>query len=351
MTYPREAPVVEDLRNRFANPEVPEGIPVNAGEPDAVSSITDVNPAVPVKARPCPAGARLARRPPPVARRRWLRSALLLLMFLLYGTAAVHAEFDSRVEAVQRALAERGYDPGTIDGAMGQRTAGALRDFQRLVGLPDTGEIDDATWDALGLEPVTGAKRNPEQHAGAEAMEADTPLAEARSATLQADANRIDPGTAPGEDTTHAEASRAEPAPAVSEKPRLGFSTLGWHPPQTGAEALARFDEIGAPPRFRRGKGTLFVPKGELVFVLGQGERFPGLECDPGAGQLSIEFVFGPDGPVIFTPTEDGEFCQAGIGIVIEVGRTLAIRRIDWGDLQLPQGTVRVTGRGLEYVD
>ena len=283
--------------------------------------------------------------------RRELRYALVLLAALLGGASAVHAEFDWKVEAVQRALAERGYQPGTIDGAMGQHTASALKEFQRSVGLPDTGEIDDATWAALGLEPATGAERVPKLDAGNEAKETDAPLAEAQPATPRTDANRIDPGTTTDEDTTHAEPSRAEPAPAVKEKPRLGYSTLGWHPPQTGVEALARFDEIGAPPRFRRGKGTLFVPKGELVFVLGQGERFPGLECDPGAGQLSIEFVFGPDGPVIFTPTEDGEFCQAGIGIVIEVGRTLAIRRIDWGDLQLPQGTVRVTGRGLEYVD
>ena len=302
-------------------------------------------------AESCPVRAQPAGGRRPAAWPRVLRYALVLLAVLLCGASAVHAESDWKVEAVQRALAERGYDPGTVDGAMGQRTEGALRELQRSIGLPDTGEIDDATWAALGLEPATGAERSPEQDAGAEAKETDAPLTEARPATPQADANLVGTGTAPAEDTTHAETSRAEPAPAVSEEPRLGFSTLGWHPPQTGAEALARFDEIGAPPRFRRGKGTLFVPKGELVFVLERGERFPGFECEPGAGRLSIEFVFGPDGPVIFTPTEDGEFCQVGIGIAIEVGRTLAIRRIDWGDLQLPQGTVRVTGRGLEYVD
>ena len=396
MTQPREAPVVEDLRKRFANPEVPEDIPVNAREHDAVSIVMDVNPVVSAKAVhgqgtclrhrtrsfgatrtrtssntviPAEAGMKVRTAqpgtppavipseagmtiPPPASWPRWLRPALLLLALLSYGTAAVHAEPERKVEAVQRALAERGYDPGTIDGAMGQRTAGALREFQRSFGLPDTGEIDDATWAVLGLESATGAERSPEQDTGAEAKETDVLLTEARPATLQAaDANRIDTATVPGEDTTPAESSRAEPALAVRERPRLGYSTLGWHPPQTGSEALARFDEIGAPPQLRRGKGTLFVPKGELVFVLERGERFPGLECDPGAGRLSIEFVFGPDGPVIFTPIGDGEFCQAGIGIVIGVGRTLAIRRIDWGDLQRPQGTVRVTGRGLEYVD
>ena len=186
----------------------------------------------------------------------------------------------------------------------------------------------------------------------------DTPQAEAPRAepdtmpstdTPQAEAPRAEPDTMPSTDTPQAEAPRAEPAPVRTAGPRLSFATLGWHPPQTGAEALARFDAIGAPPEFKRGTGALFVPKGEFVFVLQAGERIPGLDCDPGAGRLSIEFVFGPDGPVIFTPVAGGEYCQTGIGIAIEVGRTLEIRRVDWGDLQYPQGTVRVTDRGLEY--
>ena len=186
----------------------------------------------------------------------------------------------------------------------------------------------------------------------------DTPQAEAPRAepdtmpgtdTPQAEAPRAEPDTMPSTDTPQAEAPRAEPAPVRTAGPRLSFATLGWHPPQTGADALARFDAIGAPPEFKRGTGALFVPKGEFVFVLQTGERIPGLDCDPGAGRLSIEFVFGPDGPVIFTPVAGGEYCQTGIGIAIEVGRTLEIRRVDWGDLQYPQGTVRVTDRGLEY--
>ena len=84
--------------------------------------------------------------------------------------------------------------------------------------------------------------------------------------------------------------------------------------------------------------------------MLKAGERIPGLDCDPGAGQLSIEFVFGPDGPVIFTPDSGGKFCQMGIGIAIAVGLTLEMRRVDWGDNQYPHGTVRVTNEGLEYV-
>ena len=238
------------------------------------------------------------------------------------------------VEAIQRALTAHGFDPGNIDGAMGWRTRGALRVFQRSVGLPDTGRADSATLTALGLEPRTGA--HPEPEAGTDSQ--------------QAEALRAEPDTTPGSDSQQPEAPRAEPMPEHTVRPRLSFTMLRWHPPQTGAEALARFNATGAPPEFKRGKDSLFVPKGELVFVLKTGERIPGLHCDPGAGRLSIEFVFGPDGPLIFTPIAGGEYCQVGIGIALEVGRTLDMRRVDWGDVQYPRGTVRITARGLEYV-
>ena len=397
---------------------------------------------------------------PPAAKPGGLASALVLLALLL-AVPAADAAYDPEVEAVQRALTERGYDPGTIDGAMGWRTRGALREFQRSAGIPDTGQIDDATRTALGLAPRDGTTRPPAGEADsagtddtdrtepavepdtaapkaepartelvivpetdaskaepardepAAAPEAAAPKAEPTRTELviapETDASKAEPARdepaavpeavapkaepartelviAPETDASKAEPAEAEPAavpesaaseveavrteptatpqapartteairtestPVRASLPKLDFATLGWHRPQTGADARARFDAIGAPPEFRRSKGTLFVPKGEFVFVLKAGERFPGLDCDPGAGRLSIEFVFGPDGPVIFTPSGDGEFCQAGIGIAVEVGRTLEIRRVDWGDTQLPPGTVRVTGQGLEYV-
>ena len=131
----------------------------------------------------------------------------------------------------------------------------------------------------------------------------------------------------------------------------MKFAALGWHRPQTGEDAVERFNATRAPRDFKRGTGSLFVPKSELVFVLNAGEAIPGFDCDPGATRLSIEFVFGPDGPVIFSPVSGGEFCQMGIGIALEVGRTLEMRRVDWGDVQFPRGTVRITNEGLEYVE
>ena len=419
-----------------------------------------------------------ASAPQPAAKPRRLPQTLVLALLLL-AVSAANAAYDPEIEAVQRALTVRGYDPGPIDGAMGWRTRGALREFQRAAGIPDTGRIDDATRTALGLAPRNGprpppagdadsggaddtartepaavpqaaapkaepdraeivivpgsnaAKAEPDrtepaalpgasvpkaapdrtelvivpetdaskagpagaepaalpetatpkaapartelvivpetdaskaEPAGAEPTavpETAAPEAEAartepavvpESAVARTETARTEPATAPQAPARTTEAAPAQSTPARAPRPKLDFAMLGWHRPQTGAEARARFDAIGAPPEFRRGRGTLFVPKGELVFVLKAGERFPGLDCDPGAGRLSIEFVFGPDGPVIFTPTGNGELCQAGIGIAIEMGRTLEIRRVDWGNMQLPPGTVRVTGQGLEYV-
>ena len=207
-------------------------------------------------------------------------------------------------------------------------------------------EADASRTEPAGAEPAAV----PEAAAPGVETVRTKPAAAPESAVSITETARTDPAADPQTPVRTTEAARAESTPVRASLPKLDYATLGWHRPQSGAEARARFDAIGAPPEFRRGKGALFVPKGEFVFVLHAGERFPGLDCDPGAGRLSIEFVFGPDGPVIFTPSGDGALCQVGIGIAVEVGRTLEIRRVDWGDTQLPPGTVRVTGQGLEYV-
>ena len=51
--------------------------------------------------------------------------------------------------AVQRGLARRGYDIGTIDGVIGNQTKAAISDFQQSAGLPVTGEATRAVVNAL----------------------------------------------------------------------------------------------------------------------------------------------------------------------------------------------------------
>src|SRR5262249_23709391 len=55
------------------------------------------------------------------------------------------------VRQVQERLQAKGYNPGTIDGSMGPQTKNALRWFQNAKGLRSTGDLDDATLNALGI--------------------------------------------------------------------------------------------------------------------------------------------------------------------------------------------------------
>ena len=50
-----------------------------------------------------------------------------------------------QVVGVQIFLTSRGFDPGTIDGAFGDRTAEALKNYQASVGLGQSGSINDET--------------------------------------------------------------------------------------------------------------------------------------------------------------------------------------------------------------
>jgi hypothetical protein len=55
------------------------------------------------------------------------------------------------VRDAQRALNDRGFDVA-VDGLYGPNTEQALRDFQRQRGLPQTGQLDQQTMAALGVD-------------------------------------------------------------------------------------------------------------------------------------------------------------------------------------------------------
>ena len=65
------------------------------------------------------------------------------------------------VSEVQRALNSAGFDAGAVDGILGPQTQAALRRFQEAQGLDATGDLNDRTLAALGLEggAATGATR------------------------------------------------------------------------------------------------------------------------------------------------------------------------------------------------
>jgi murein L,D-transpeptidase YcbB/YkuD len=53
------------------------------------------------------------------------------------------------VIAIQVALRNAGFQPGLIDGRVGERTQAALKNFQSANGLPADGRIDKQTWELL----------------------------------------------------------------------------------------------------------------------------------------------------------------------------------------------------------
>lgn len=55
------------------------------------------------------------------------------------------------VREAQRALNDKGFSAGAVDGVMGPHTEQALRDFQQSQGLNATGNLDQQTLSALGV--------------------------------------------------------------------------------------------------------------------------------------------------------------------------------------------------------
>jgi len=55
----------------------------------------------------------------------------------------------SDVKQIQAALENAGFDPGPIDGKLGSRTKRAIKEFQKLKGLTQNGEVDSQTCEEL----------------------------------------------------------------------------------------------------------------------------------------------------------------------------------------------------------
>ncbi|MBU3958948.1 MAG: peptidoglycan-binding protein [Candidatus Omnitrophica bacterium] len=53
------------------------------------------------------------------------------------------------IKKVQQALKNAGFDPGAIDGIMGEKTKNAIVDFQKSKGLAADAKVDVRTWDEL----------------------------------------------------------------------------------------------------------------------------------------------------------------------------------------------------------
>lgn len=91
------------------------------------------------------------------------------------GTVVKHTETDTIVqpkntpvklnstviENAQRVLAEKGYDPGPADGALGPQTRAAVKKFQADQNLAQSGQLDQKTLAALNVGGIQTLKAAP----------------------------------------------------------------------------------------------------------------------------------------------------------------------------------------------
>jgi len=87
------------------------------------------------------------------------------------GQAGQHSQQamnHAQIQQAQRQLKAAGFDPGPIDGVLGESTRGALREFQQAHGLPQTGQFDATTQQQLMAQA-------PQQSPGMQAPRESTP--------------------------------------------------------------------------------------------------------------------------------------------------------------------------------
>ena len=58
-------------------------------------------------------------------------------------------EGSARIREIQLALKSAGFNPGPVDGKMGQQTKTAVREFQTANGLQSDGKVGPKTWNKL----------------------------------------------------------------------------------------------------------------------------------------------------------------------------------------------------------
>ena len=73
-----------------------------------------------------------------------------------------------QIQQVQKHLKDAGFDPGPIDGILGESTRAAVREFQQKHGLPQTGHLDETTRQQL-------MSQAPHQAPGMQAPRESTP--------------------------------------------------------------------------------------------------------------------------------------------------------------------------------
>jgi hypothetical protein len=102
----------------------------------------------------------------------------ILAIAVLVVAVGVNAQPAVDAKAAQQALKDKGHDPGATDGVLGAKSQKALSEFQKASGIAQTGKLDAATIDKLGLGKPPEAKiRNLVTSLGGFSATVGTPVA------------------------------------------------------------------------------------------------------------------------------------------------------------------------------
>ena len=156
---------------------------------------------------------------------------------------AVPAQDADTITKVQKALKEKGFDPGPIDGLIGPRTSKALREFQIQKDIQVTGQINKETLDGLGLKGgLMGRVGSGFKTAGGAVAGAATTAAgaTARGAKVAADASVTAAGA------TASGAKAAAGGATTGAKTAAGGATTGAKATAKGATTGAKATASGA---------------------------------------------------------------------------------------------------------
>lgn len=201
----------------------------------------------------------------------------------LIASSVLAQEVPYNVNQIQRALVDRGYNIGAVDGLWGRRSINALAAFQRSEGLPATGELNDETVERLLQSPQAKAM------APARDITPDLPAGPALSLqapVMPAPVQRRDPEPLPSVSLSKEEAVPSRPvdvarqAPAPASAPARNASPPGtsYRPGWIGVAIIAgvffvlvrrgRAARRAEAARARDAAGSKAPPRGHKQTVL-----------------------------------------------------------------------------------
>lgn len=89
---------------------------------------------------------------------------LVAVLYLILWSPFASAQGDPQIRQAQERLNTAGFDPGPLDGRLGRQTTEALRQYQAAHGMPQTGSLDKATLEALGMEKAMSGPQLDEEY-------------------------------------------------------------------------------------------------------------------------------------------------------------------------------------------